>query len=71
MTLECNFTSNPAFKKYHLFVMQILNWLLSDFPVFGLRIQYWIPAFIIVFAIVLFSSLLNQRKFNKRNGHSS
>jgi len=57
--------------KYHLFVMQILNWLLSDFSVFGLRIQYWMPAFIIVFVIVLFFFLLNQRRFNKRNGRSS
>jgi uncharacterized membrane protein len=57
--------------KYHLFVMQILNWLLSDFSVFGVRIQYWMPALIIVFVVVLFFSLLDQRRFNKRNKRGS
>ncbi len=57
--------------KYHLFVMQILNWLLSDFSVFGLRIQYWMPVLIILFVVLLFFSSLDQLRFNKRNGRNS
>jgi hypothetical protein len=30
--------------------MKIIDLLLNDFSVFGLRIQYWIPAVIVLFA---------------------
>jgi len=43
--------------------MQILNWLISDFSVFGLRVQYWMPAFILLFAVILFFALLDRQKF--------
>jgi hypothetical protein len=48
---------------YRLFDMQILNWLTSDFLVFGLRIQYWMLAFTLVFAVLLFFALLDRQKF--------
>jgi hypothetical protein len=41
--------------------MQILNWLVSDFSVFGLRIQYWMLAFILLFAVILFFALLDRQ----------
>jgi hypothetical protein len=48
---------------YRLFDMQILNWLISDFSVFGLRIQYWMLAFTLVFVVLLFFALLDRQKF--------
>ena len=50
--------------------MQVINWLMSDFLLFGLRIQIWMPAFISVFIVVLFFSWLDQRRLTKRNGRS-
>jgi len=45
--------------------MQILNWLLSDFLFFGLRIQIWMPAFIIVFVVFLLFTSFDQRRISK------
>jgi hypothetical protein len=36
---------------------EFLDWLVADFYVFGLRIQYWMPLFVVVFAITFWLSV--------------
>jgi len=38
-----------------------LDWLVTDYSVFGLRIQHWMPVVIFVFAVFLVFSRLDQR----------
>ena len=39
----------------------IIDWLLTDYPLFGLHIQYWMPVVILVFVVFLVFSSLDQR----------
>lgn len=41
----------------------VLDWLVADFYVFGLRIQHWMPVFGIVLAILLLFVWLDDRRF--------
>jgi hypothetical protein len=43
-------------------MLHIIDWLLADFSVFGVRIQYWMPVFALLFAMFfLFSAWLDRR----------
>jgi hypothetical protein len=47
--------------------MKIIDLLLNDFSVFGLRIQYWIPAVIVVFAAYGLFDWLDRKRHQKGN----
>jgi hypothetical protein len=42
-----------------------LDWLMADFSIFGLRIQYWMPMVFFVFVIFFVFSNLDLRRFRK------
>jgi hypothetical protein len=46
--------------------MHIFDWLIADFSDFGLRIQYWMPVFAFIFAILVFLAWLDHRRFRKK-----
>jgi hypothetical protein len=43
----------------------MLNWLIADFEILGLHIQYWMAAFAAVFAIWMLCIFLGQQPFRK------
>jgi hypothetical protein len=44
----------------------IIDWLVTDFSVFDLRIQHWMPVVILMFGIyIVFSSLDQRNPHNK------
>jgi hypothetical protein len=38
----------------------VFDWLVTDFYVFGLRLQYWMPLFVAMFVILILASFGNQ-----------
>ena len=38
----------------------VFDWLIADFYVFGLRLQYWMPLFMAIFVILILASFGNQ-----------
>jgi hypothetical protein len=43
----------------------ILDWLVTDFYVFGLRIQHWVPVVVLAFVVFFVFSSLVERIFRK------
>jgi hypothetical protein len=43
----------------------ILEWLVTDFDVFGLRIQHWMPVVALAFVVFFVFSSLIERIFRK------
>ena len=37
----------------------VFDWLVADFYVFGLRLQYWMPLFVAIFVILILASFGN------------
>ena len=68
--IEFTFRTATAGLPFDLTDMEIINYLLYDFSAFGLRIQYWIPAFFFVVTVYGFFVSVDQRRFRKRNGGS-
>jgi hypothetical protein len=42
-----------------------LNWLMEDYSIYGIHIQYWMPMTVLVFVVFFVFSNLDLRRFRK------